>query len=108
MPQTDEVLGRRVRAREVVDDDLRNARIGIVAKQHEWQPFVAKRRTDLGRQSLKHDAAIDLAAQHDLFPRATVVDRRKDQVVAGGLQSTAPGCSRLRVHALENPGIVGV
>src|SRR6185503_17669780 len=68
MAKTNEMFSRGVSTRCVIDDDLRQLRIGIISQQYERQPPIAEGISDVGRDCLEYDAAIDLPAQDYFLP----------------------------------------
>src|SRR6476620_10665131 len=57
---------------------------------------------------MKHDAAINLAAEYDFFPGSARIDRGKHQMVFGALDCPDKAVHNLRIHPFENPRIIGV
>src|SRR3979409_1097624 len=57
---------------------------------------------------MKHDAAINLAAQYDFFPGSTRIDGGKHQMILGALDCSHKAVHNLCVHPFENPCIIGV
>src|SRR5436190_7915595 len=57
---------------------------------------------------MKHDAAINLAAEYDFFPGSARIDWGKHQMVLGTLDCSHKAVHNLCVHPFENPRIIGV
>jgi hypothetical protein len=55
---------------------------------------------------MKYDAAIDLAAEYDFFPRAAGINRRKYQVIFRALDLAHEAVHNLGIHSLKNPGVI--
>ena len=106
--QAQKVLRGRIGARWVVNHHLGDCGVCIVSQQHQGELSFSKRGEYLGRQRLKHDAAINLAAEYDFFPGTTRIDWGKHQMVFVPLDRSYEAVDNERVHSFENPRIVGV